>query len=235
VLQNSNKYTFFFASIICVVLSICLSATYMLLKDRQDFNRAIDKQKNILLAAGIVLNDAGDINDMFKNIVDPVFTDIQGNAIEESAYALLHKEDAKHFFPLFKIKQDIGDNKINCIVYPIEGKGLWSTMYGYLAVTKDGRNINGITFYKQGETPGLGAEIEKKWFCDNFINKQLYKNDKIVGVKVAKGKASNSMYYKTEYNHLVDGISGATITCNGITKMMYITPMKYFNFFKKYN
>jgi Na+-transporting NADH:ubiquinone oxidoreductase subunit C len=84
-------------------------------------------------------------------------------------------------------------------------------------VNKNGKKIIGIAFYKHGETPGLGAEIEKPWFTNNFIGKDLYNTDNtFIGVLVAKGKARQHTSYKMYPNSIVDGISGATITSKGV-------------------
>merc|ERR1712164_131084 len=113
---------------------------------------------------------------------------------------------------IYEIKDENNLNKTNAYVYPVLGQGLWSKLFGFLAVDPKGKKIIGITFYKHGETPGLGAEIEKEWFGKNFVGKELYSEDKFVGITVAKGKAKDDIAYKSGPQHVVDGISGATIT-----------------------
>ena len=75
---------------------------------------------------------------------------------------------------------------------PIEGKGLWGTMYGYFAIEPDAVTVKGITFYRHKETPGLGGEVDKEWFKNNFIGKRLVDNDgKLVSIEVIKGFVSD--------------------------------------------
>ena len=98
---------------------------------------------------------------------------------------------------------------------PISGKGLWSSLFGYFALDADNYStVKGITFYAHAETPGLGAEISKKWFQDNFVNKEIYEKNNLKSISVAKGKADENSKYE------VDGISGATITSNGVTTLL---------------
>ena len=97
-------------------------------------------------------------------------------------------------------------------------------MFGYIALKDDLNSVLGITFYKHGETPGLGAEVEKKWFQDNFIDKRIFdENGDFVSIAVAKGKALDQY-------HSVDGISGATMTSNGVTKLLATDLGRYMNY-----
>lgn len=217
-MKNNNYYILFFSLIICIFTSISLSWCYVALKDKRDFNELIDKQKNILKAAGILIKDKLQISQIYNNSV------ININ---------INENKTNNNLQIYKITNN-EDNSI-CYVYPIKGKGLWSTLEGYLAVYPDGNKVKGITFNKHGETPGLGAEIEKTWFTNNFTNKNLYFNNQLVGIEVVKGKAKDNIQYKNKKDNMVDGISGATITGNGVTKMLKNEPKKYQFFFKEIN
>jgi Na+-transporting NADH:ubiquinone oxidoreductase subunit C len=104
-------------------------------------------------------------------------------------------------------------------VLPISGKGLWSTIYGYLALEGDLDHVRGVTFYKHGETPGLGGECENPAWCATWSGKSILDaQKKLVGVAVKKGKVDGSI--PAEKAHKVDGLSGATITSNGITNFV---------------
>jgi len=227
---QSNKYTIIFATIVCMILSVMLSVTYMSLKERQELNRKIDKQKNILISAGIKVNSVDEVSKIFKNKVKPFVVNNKGDVVVDKSVDDLDSKKDTHLFPIYKI---LNNGVVESYVYPAQGVGLWSTLYGYIAVKPNGSTVVGITFYKEGETPGLGAEINKLWFRDNFIGKELNKNKRVVGVKVVKGKAKDQGAYKTDSLHMVDGISGATITGNGVTKMMKDYPVKYAPFFQK--
>ena len=113
------------------------------------------------------------------------------------------------------------------IAIPIAGKGLWSTIFGFIALNPDTDTVLGIQFYKHGETPGLGGEVEKKWFTDNFINKKIRdKNGKIISIAVIKGGVDYSKSNKSSI-HQVDGISGATVTADGVTDFLLEDLLRY--------
>ena len=122
------------------------------------------------------------------------------------------------------------EKKENIIIIPISGKGLWSSLYGYLAIdTNNFSTVKGITFYAHGETPGLGAEISAEWFQLNFIGKEVYSGQELLSIKVAK-------YGLADKNNLheVDGISGATITSNGVTALLKRDLARYNPYFIKH-
>jgi Na+-transporting NADH:ubiquinone oxidoreductase subunit C len=133
------------------------------------------------------------------------------------------------------------NDEVQGIALPIAGKGLWSTIYGYIALNPDTDSVLGIQFYKHGETPGLGGEVEKKWFTDNFVNhpskqpngeiqyipkKIRDKSGKIVSIKVVKGGVDYSES-NTSSIHQVDGISGATVTADGVTDFLLEDLLRY--------
>jgi len=131
------------------------------------------------------------------------------------------------FFPIYL--HQVGQ-EIKGYVIPISGKGLWSTLYGYFAIEPDCETVKGITFYKHAETPGLGGEVEKPWFQENFKGKRfLDKNKNLVGIQVLKGSVDESS--KEAYRQ-VDGISGATITSKGLEKFLKEDLAKYEPYFK---
>ena len=131
--------------------------------------------------------------------------------------------DSNEFLPLYI------DNSRKAIVLPISGKGLWSTLFGYFAIdSNDYSTVKGITFYKHKETPGLGGEVSKKWFQENFIGKEIYKDNVLHSVKVAKaGYADKEDLYE------VDGISGATITSNGVSDFLKRDLKRYEKYFMR--
>ena len=123
--------------------------------------------------------------------------------------------------PLYVWKQD---GEITMYAFPISGKGLWSMLYGYLALEADLETIAGISFYKHGETPGLGAEIEKDWFLTQFAGKKLYTGGEPAEFVVAKpGYAAG--------DSAVDGISGATLTGKGVEILLRRDASLYANYF----
>ena len=197
-------------SLITVLLGSFLSVAAGTLKEMQELNVEIDSKKNILACLGYKQNEANPWTaDSIKRIFD---NNIQMNFTEEEN------------FPLYVDKKN---GIVQGYAIPISGKGLWSTLYGYFAVEPDGKTAKGITFYSHKETPGLGGEVDKAWFKDNFIGKRFVNDDgELVGIKVVKGKADPNSKYE------VDGISGATITSKGVETFLASDLKKYETFFK---
>ena len=238
--MQGNGYTIGFAAAVCVICSLLLSGVSGALKPQQDKNRLLDRQKNILVALGW---DKDDVAKMSGEQVQTTYgSGVKEMVVERSSGKTLEKpidtlppkaqrgeEKTAKELPLYK---RVDDSSKLAFAYPVTGKGLWSTLYGYLAVKPSGSEIVGLTFYKHGETPGLGAEIEQPWFRQNFVGKELYANGDLVGIEVVKGKAADKPSYKANAVHMVDGISGATLTGNGVQKMTKVEPQKYAAFFK---
>ncbi|MEM7589286.1 MAG: NADH:ubiquinone reductase (Na(+)-transporting) subunit C [Myxococcota bacterium] len=227
---NTSRYIFLFASVLCVCLSSVLSITHMMLRDTQEQSRLLDQQKNILIAAGLPADTPEQVQQLFQQRAQPLVIDNQGNEIAGKSPADL--EPNSSYLPLYRIVGQEG-NEVIAYVYPVVGKGLWSVLRGYLAVSSDGLKIVGVAFFEHTETPGLGGEISKPWFQNSFAGKLLHEAGKLVGVEVVKGKAKDHPSFSRRKSHMVDGISGATITGNGVTQMMYDGPAQYEPFFAK--
>jgi len=237
--MRSSTYTVVFVSAIAIVCSLLLSTAATLLRDRQDRNEALSKKENILKALGVQEKmDGPAINIFFADHVELFAIDLEGNidAEVDAAQLDVEVEDRKteassRRYPIYRCT--IENEVAYCV--PIIGRGLWSKLYGYLSLESDLNTVKGITFYKHGETPGLGAEIEKDWFQDNFLGKKI--NDQtgtFVSIEVVKGKAANAYAGNEEkLSHAVDGISGATITSRGVTKMLDEDLTKYVPYFKQ--
>ncbi len=212
-----------FAAIVCVVCSLLLSATASTLKTRQDYNVELDRKLNVLKAFGVDIKPAGQslpasaVEDYFKNNITELILDgATGQPVEGLSSSQVDSKElaARKKLPLYIWKEQ---GAIVKYAFPVSGKGLWSTIYGYLALEKDMATVKGVTFYRHGETPGLGGECEKPWFQDNFKGKQVMV-DGVPQFEVVKGKVADR--YPQGNNHAVDGISGATLTGNGITKFV---------------
>lgn len=237
--MRSGPYTVVFVSTIAIICSLLLSTAATLLRDRQDQNEALSKKQNILKALGVQEKMDGPAVDMFfADYVELFAIDLEGNidAEVDAAQLDMEVEDKKtaassRRYPIYRCT--IENEVIYCV--PIIGRGLWSKLYGYLSLESDLNTVKGITFYKHGETPGLGAEIEKGWFQDNFVGKKI--NDQtgtFISIEVVKGKAAVAYAGNEEkLSHAVDGISGATITSRGVTKMLHEDLTKYVPYFKQ--
>ncbi len=202
--MREDTRTLVFAAVVCVSCSLLLSGTAAGLKSRQQANEAFDVKRNIVKAFGI------DVSEMKRPQITATY--------EQHVAAAKAGE-----LDLFTWTDD-GSPKPSKYAFPISGKGLWSMLYGYLSLNADLETIAGISFYKHGETPGLGAEIEKKWFQSQFVGKKLY----------ADGKPTDFLLVKpgTPLNDTsVDGISGATLTGNGVQALIRKDAAAYAGYF----
>jgi len=238
-MQYGKRYTILFAAAVCGVFAILVTSSAVLLKDRQEENFRLDRMKNVLTVAGLMepgqkLGRA-EIQKIFDENIesrlielktgqyvtdgpDPAGYD-QRKATADAATSLKAPDNRAGLVRLPKmglvylIKDRQGVRPFSGLLLPIEGKGLWSTLYGYLALESDLNTIRGITYYQHGETPGLGGEVENPKWKANFHGKKVYGDDGRVVFYVKKGLAGDDP-------HAVDGISGATITSRGVTWML---------------
>ncbi len=215
--MHSNRYTLIFVFIVTVVLGTILSFTKENLREDQENNLKADVNKTILRSLGFSEEQGSswsneDVEKIFTSNVVGLCVDSQGNIIDN---VVLEEIDIEKNIEQLPVYLRVVDGEFQGIALPVAGKGLWSTVFGYIALEPDLNTVLGIQFYKHGETPGLGGEVEKKWFTNNFIGKKIRNNkDEIIGVEVLKGKVDNS---KKDSIHQVDGISGATVTSKGVT------------------
>ncbi len=220
----SNKYIMVFSVVMIVSVAILLSLTAMLLQPRQEKNVEVEKKMNILSSINVTSTktDAVQLYDKYIKESYVVNTDgqrIDGvNAFTVSLRTEQKKPLAEQYLPVFIAVADNGDT---LHIIPLEGKGLWGPIWGYVSLKEDMVTIDGVTFDHKGETPGLGAEINTTEFESQFPGKNLYRDGKFVGVKVVKGRADPQSRYE------VDGISGGTITSKGLEDMVYDGLIKY--------
>ena len=230
--MRSNTYTLVFTSIVTIVLGFFLALAADGLRDLQDLNVENDMRKNILLSLGFKPGaetpwTSDEIQKLFEENIEALVLDASGQRTEKDPKEIDTEKDLE-FLPIYLKK--IGD-EVGGYAIPIAGKGLWSTLYGYFAIEPDGRTVKGITFYKHGETPGLGGEVDKAWFQQNFIGKRFVdENDQLLGIHVIKGKVQSD---DQEAYHKVDGISGATMTGKGLEYFLKDDLAKYEPFFKQ--
>ncbi len=202
--MREDTRTITFAAIVCVTCSLLLSGTAAGLKSRQQANEEFDVKRNIVKAFGI------NIGEMDRPQIEAAF--------EKHVSAKTADE-----LPIYTWTNE-GSDKPSKYAFPISGKGLWSMLYGYLSLNSDLESIAGISFYKHGETPGLGAEIEKDWFQSQFAGKRLYSGGHATEFEIAKPGAALS-------DSAVDGISGATLTGKGVQALIRKDAALYANYF----
>jgi Na+-transporting NADH:ubiquinone oxidoreductase subunit C len=200
-----------FAAILCVVCSAILTTASTGLQRFQKQNMRIDRHRNILMSVGLVEPDqryaADEIETMYTEFIKPFWVDPEGNLIEAP-------REGENNLPLYTYAKD---SRIEAYIVPINSRGLWGRIQGYLAIENDGSTISGFTVYKHSETPGLGGEIEKAWFQKNWVGKKIVDRDgEFVSVSIAKG-AVEDMIAPPKQSNYVDGISGATLTGRYLT------------------
>ena len=223
--MRSDAYTIIFTMIISVILGLGLSATRDSLRERQLLNIELDIKKKILSVLGF--EQTGDwidedVQSMYDNNINEIIISSAGEEV---------KENNTSGQKTYKIYQSRDGNRVKGYAIPISGKGLWGTMYGYFAIEPDASTAKGITFYKHKETPGLGAEVDKDWFKNNFIGKKFIDDSgNLVSIEVIKGFVSDK---DPNAKHKVDGISGATVTGNGLTTFLKADLQKYEPYFAK--
>jgi Na+-transporting NADH:ubiquinone oxidoreductase subunit C len=204
---SETQKTFRFAILMCVFCSLALTAAAVGLKDRQDENKLIDRQKNILKALSLIEKDSKytgiQIKETYLDNVNEFYLDNSGNLTTDETDRMIYV---------------VGDtSNVKKYAVPFKAYGLWSWIYGYIAIDGDGESIVGFTVYSHAETPGLGGECEKDWFQDQFIGKKITDvNGEFVSIGVVKGKVADKGYSNQKQMNYVDGMSGATITSKGI-------------------
>lgn len=229
--KQSNTYTIIYAIILVAVVGVVLSVVYQALRPQQIENMENDTKRQILAAALIAPKEGESVADLYSShITDSFIVNSKGDKIDGDTdpfkvnVALEVKKPAEErLLPVFVCNTD---NGVKYIV-PVYGAGLWGPIWGYLAMDNNGDTIYGAYFAHQGETPGLGAEIEKPAFSSQFEGKNIFGSDgAFQSVKVVKtGQEPSEGSY-------VHAISGGTITSQGVQRMLQNSLEPYTAFFK---
>jgi|TARA_B110000908_G_scaffold141762_1_gene169611 Na+-transporting NADH:ubiquinone oxidoreductase subunit C len=233
--MESTSRTVTVALVLCIVCSLVVSSAAVLLKDKQDVNKKIDRYTNILAAAGMLQADAG-IEEQFNELVTSRVVDLNSglftDEVDADSFDQLRSAKDRSISINLTSSEDIAkisrrenfalvylvetDGQLNKIILPVRGYGLWSTLHGYLALEKDGQTVAGLGFYQHTETPGLGGEVDNPRWKALWPGKKVYK-DGNVEIQLVKGSvdpASDSADYQ------IDGLAGATLTSNGVTNLV---------------
>ena len=209
-MSNTAK-SIVFALALCLICGTLLTSASQSLKNRQWQNIFTDRRKNILKSVGLVNDERkytpDKINALYTENIKQINVTESGMIITDS----IDKEiPGLKIFPIYLYIKS--DSSIESYIIPIDTKGLWGKIHGYLSLKTDGSTINRFTVYKHAETPGLGGEIEKNWFQNNFAGKKIVNREGLfVSLSIAKGKVQDSVPENLRTNY-VDGISGATLT-----------------------
>ncbi|MBD5262338.1 MAG: NADH:ubiquinone reductase (Na(+)-transporting) subunit C [Bacteroides sp.] len=229
--KESNVYTVVYAAVLVVVVGFALALVYQALRPAQLENIANDTKKQILAAALIYPTGDESIGSLYdSHIKESYCVDSKGDIVEgTSAFDIDMASEVKkpvdeRILPVFVCSTDKG---VKYIV-PVAGAGLWGPIWGYIAMDADGSTIYGAYFGHQGETPGLGAEIERPAFSGQFEGKSIFgSNGDFQSVLVVKkGQEPAGRAY-------VNAVSGGTITSQGVQKMLSSSLEAYTAYFKK--
>lgn len=207
-----------------VAVAALLSLAATLLQPAQEKNLEIEKKKSMLESIGVPATRENTVELYAKYINESFVLNSKGEPVEGvDAFKVVVKNEQKkpleeQYLPVFRATPDNGEK---VIILPVEGKGLWGPIYGYVSLRSDLNTIYGVTFDHKAETPGLGAEINTTEFESMFLGKKLFDNEKFISVQVHKGGASPADL------HGVDAISGGTITSKGLEKMLFDCLNKY--------
>ena len=217
--------------LLSLVCSIIVAGSAVLLKPKQEEQKLLDKQRSILSVAGLLPAKATskEVRSIFADKIDARCVDLNTGdyaTCPANFDAVLAAKNPKTNVAIPADEDKAGirfraklaeiylvkgkDDKLSQIVLPIYGTGLWSVMYGFVSVQPNGDTLNGITYYDEGETPGLGGEIENPKWQAQFKGKQLFNAEGQPAIVIAKGA------YQTNKAHGIDSLSGATLTSNGV-------------------
>lgn len=216
--KQSNVYTIVYITVLVIVVGAALAFTSMSLKDRQNENAQADKKSQILQSVHIPTTRATVIADFEKYITKQLVVNSKGEEISGvEAFGIDVAAEAKkpadqRQLPVYVCQLPDAGTKY---ILPLAGMGLWGPIWGYVSFDDDGSTIYGAFFDHQGETPGLGAEITKPAFTDQFPGRQLFKNGNFYPIEVVK-KGQKPLNPDVDF---VDGISGGTITSKGVGSM----------------
>ena len=236
--MNNNdtiRKTLLVAVSLCLVCSALISFSAVELRDLQEANKTLDKQSKILSAAGL-LQDSTDVTEQFKSI-DARVVDLETGLFDTSIKVEDYDEGAFSRNPstsieltsekdtaLIKRRENFQtvylhyeQEQLNAIILPVRGYGLWGTMKGYLALEPDLQTIIGLEFFEHIETPGLGGEIVNPRWKAIWKGKEIFSENGEILISVIKGSVDKS---SENAKYQVDGLSGATITSNGVTNLL---------------
>jgi Na+-transporting NADH:ubiquinone oxidoreductase subunit C len=222
--RDSIRNTLLVAIGVSFVCSILVAATAVTLKPVQQRNEDEYRQRIILEVAGLMQPDVS-IETLFAAIETRMVEIDSGDYVSDLAASdteltvtipaqldIANIRQRAIYSPVYLVKEQ---GKLQQIILPVYGSGLWSTMYGYLSVATDGSTVNGLRFYSHAETPGLGDQIDKPAWRSQWVGKQLYDENGAVRIEVVRGVVQDR---SSRYE--IDGLSGATLTGRGVTQLV---------------
>jgi Na+-transporting NADH:ubiquinone oxidoreductase subunit C len=218
-----------------MVCSVIVSTAAVALRPLQEANKALERKRNILLAAGL-LREGEDINALFEQVDTRLVDLATGEYVEgvdvttfdprtaakapQTSVAIPRDRDIAKlrrrakYAPVYLVRDNTG---LRSVILPVHGPGLYSTLFGFIALSGDGNTVQGLRFYEHGETPGLGAEVDNPAWLGKWPDKRVYDEDGKVRLAVIKGTIDRA---SPEARYQVDGLAGATMTSRGVTNLV---------------
>ena len=231
--RESSAYTIIYSVVMVVIVAIGLAFTHQVLIDRQTANENIDKMQQILRSLNINAS-TNDAQEKYGQLIQNAYLfNNQGMKVEgtegitpdDPAFSTELGDPAAAGIPVYEAEID-GSVKY---VIPMSGTGLWGAIWGYMSIEDDGSKVYGAEFDHAGETPGLGAEIAETAFKSQFQGKELFREGEFRSIAVVKpGRTVANRDY-------VDGISGGTITSQGVDNMLMKSVGEYRSFLENLN
>ena len=236
---DSAPKTILVAVSLCLFCSMIVAFAAVNLRPLQEANKFQDKQKNILQVAGLY-RDGGNISEAFRSfdqkivdmktgkfteLFDPKTFDDRAAAIDPELSTILEDDPASigrraNYTTVYLLKNS--DGSLDKVILPISGYGLWSTLYGFIAIEENGNDIFGLQFYEHSETPGLGAEVDNPSWRAQWNGKKIRDEDGALRIQVAKGIGSMAQTDAEKFikYHHIDALAGATLTSRGVDNLV---------------
>ena len=224
---DSVKRTLIIAILLCLVCSLLVATSVVLLRPQQEANKFLDLKTNILQAAGLVTGatKAQEIDQIYTRVEERVVdlatgelvtteVDLQDKVQIATAEDLAKIRERARYQKIYLVRSVPQTGKVEKLILPVYGKGLWSTLYGMVAVAPDGVTIQGLTFYQHGETPGLGGEVDNPSWKAQWVGKKIAEG---LGIRLVKGGVNPA---NAQSIHQVDALSGATLTSRGVENLL---------------
>ncbi|MDR2475561.1 MAG: NADH:ubiquinone reductase (Na(+)-transporting) subunit C [Bacteroidales bacterium] len=230
--KEGNKYTVIYAAVMVIIVAMALAFTAETLRERQNRNAEIDKKMQLLRSIKVA-STANNAEELFRTYITSSYiitsagerTDGDAFSINREIEKEVRKPANERKLPVYEATVD-GTKKY---IIPLYGAGLWGPVWGYVSLNSDRNTVYGATFGHKGETPGLGAEIETESFSSRFSGKHLLRDGKFTSIAVVKsGQTQGDV-------DCVDGISGGTITSQGVSAMLKNCLQPYEAFLKVEN
>lgn len=232
-MRQSNSYIIIYAAILTVVCGGLLALASEGLKEKQQANIDQEQKKNILSTV-MELKDGDDVNAIYDKRVNAYVVDFNGKKVDGVNPAKLalkpeyKKAPKDRMLPVYEFKSESDPSKIDFVVLPVFGYGLWNDISGFVALKSDLNTVQGVSFSHVGETPGLGARIAESDIQERFKGKSIFDGDVIASITMMKGEGNDF----SNDPHKVDGMSGATLTGKGVNNMLVDYFKSYENYLK---